>query len=94
MKNAIKNVFWWYTKLSQVILGKITLKNKNSKGEKKMTHEFYDVKAKQKVTTEITAKTTYGEGNRVRYAVKGLTKDGRNLTAFVSKADYDKVKVK
>ena len=94
MKNTIKIILEWYIKLNKVIFGKITVKNKVKKGEKKMTHEFYDVKAKQKVTTEITAKTTYGEGTRVRYAVKGMTKDGRNLTAFVSKADYDKVKVK
>ena len=98
MKNTIKIILEWYNDLNKVILGKITVKNtvknKVKKGEKKMTHEFYDVKAKQKVTTEITAKTTYGEGTRVRYAVKGMTKDGRNLTAFVSKADYDKIKVK
>ena len=94
MKTFIKKVFEWYIKVTQVILSEITVRNKTIKGEKKMTHEFYDVKAKQKVTTDITAKTTYGEGNRIRYAVKGLTKDGRNLTAFVSKADYDKVKVK
>ena len=92
MKNATKNLFEQYIKATQVILSKLISKNKNKKGEKKMTHEFYDVKAKQKVTTKITGKTTYGEGKRVRYAVKGLTEDGRNLTAFVSKAVYDKVK--
>lgn len=92
MKNLFKKFFEEYIKISHSLIDLISKNNK--KGEKKMTHEFYDVKAKQKVTTEITAKTTYGEGTRVRYAVKGMTKDGRNLTAFVSKADYDKVKVK
>lgn len=90
MKNVFKKFFEWYIKTSHTLIDLISKNNK--KGEKKMTHEFYDVKAKQKVTTNITAKTTYGEGKRVRYAVKGLTEDGRNLTAFVSKAVYDKVK--
>lgn len=95
MKIEIKFLLTKYIKTIECFLNIIfKTKTKKSQGEKKMTHEFYDVKAKQKVTTEITAKTTYGEGTRVRYAVKGMTKDGRNLTAFVSKEKYDKVKVK
>ncbi len=55
-----------------------------------MEKDFYDVKAKAKVTTKVVAKVAYPNG---RYAFKGLTKDGRNLTCFVKKADYDKAKV-
>ncbi len=58
-----------------------------------MKHLFYDVKAKAKVNTEVTKKVTYGEGTRTRYAFKGKTKDGRNLTSFVSKETWDKAKV-
>ena len=84
-----------YNISKQAFLSLISKNNKKyKKGEKKMTHEFYDVKEKQKVVTEVIAKTTYGEGNRVRYAVKGKTKDGRNLTAFVSKENYEKINVK
>ena len=57
-----------------------------------MKHSFYDVKAKKKVQAEVTAKVKYGKGTATRYAFKALTKDGRNLTAFVSKADWDKFK--
>ena len=57
-----------------------------------MDHNFYDVKTKQHVKAAITEVKSYGEGNRTRYAVKGLTKDGRPLTAFVSKADWEKAK--
>ena len=53
-----------------------------------MTAEFYDVKLKKKVTVEITEKVTYGQGNRIRYAFRAKTDDGRNLTRFVSKQDY------
>lgn len=92
MKNVFKKFFEEYIKISHTLIDLISKNNK--KGEKKMTHEFYDVKEKQKVVTEVTEKTTYGEGTRVRYAFKGKTKDGRNLTAFVSKENFDKAKVK
>ena len=58
-----------------------------------MKHDFYDVKAKQKVTTSVVAKVTYGKKGNERYAFKGKTADGRNLTAFVSKAVWDKAKI-
>lgn len=58
-----------------------------------MKHDFYDVKAKQKVTTDIVAKVTYGAAGNERYAFKGKTADGRNLTAFVSKAVWDKANI-
>ncbi len=55
-----------------------------------MKHSFYDVKAKAKVETDVTEKASYGEKGKERYAFKGKTDDGRNLTAFVSKATWDK----
>ena len=55
-----------------------------------MQHSFYDVKARQKVSTDVTEKVVYGESGKERYAFKGKTSDGRNLTAFVSKDTYDK----
>ncbi len=54
-----------------------------------MKHSFYDVKAKQKVEAEVTEKVTYGDDAKKRYAFKGKTADGRNLTAFVGKATWD-----
>jgi len=57
-----------------------------------MKHVFYDVKTKSKVETDITDKQTYGKGTSTRYAFKGKTKDGRSLTAFVSKATFDAFK--
>jgi hypothetical protein len=58
-----------------------------------MKHSFYDVKTKEKVNSEVTGKAVYGEGTRTRYALKGKTADGRNLTAFVSKDVYDSAKI-
>ncbi len=58
-----------------------------------MKHSFYDVKAKAKVQADVTKKVVYGKKGNERYAFKALTKDGRNLTAFVSKADYTAAKV-
>ena len=57
-----------------------------------MKHSFYDVKAKKKVQAEVTDKVKFGKGKATRYAFKALTKDGRNLTAFVKKADWDAFK--
>ena len=57
-----------------------------------MNHKFYDVKTKSSVTAAITEVKSYGTAGRTRYAVKGKTKDGRPLTSFVSKADWEKAK--
>ena len=57
-----------------------------------MKHSFYDVKERKKVEADVTEKVVYGEKGKERYAFKGKTKDGRNLTAFVGKATYDKFK--
>lgn len=56
-----------------------------------MKAEFYDVKARQKIMADVAEKVTYGEPGKLRYALRGKTADGRNLTKFVSKADWDKI---
>jgi len=61
--------------------------------EETMKHTFYDVKAKKKVDAEILEKVTYGKKGNERFAFKAKTADGRSLTAFVSKANWDKAKV-
>ena len=58
-----------------------------------MKAEFYDVKERKKVKADVTEKVVYGEGKRKRYAFRGKTKDGRNLTKFVGEADYKAAKV-
>lgn len=58
-----------------------------------MKHCFYDVKAKKKVDAEVIKKVTYGKKGNERYAFKAKTSDGRNLTAFVNKATWDKASV-
>ena len=58
-----------------------------------MKASFYDVKLRKKVDAEVVEKKVYGEKGRERYALRGKTSDGRNLTKFVSKADWDKVTV-
>ena len=63
-----------------------------NRGVFNMKHSFYDVKAKKKVQAEVTAKVKYGKGTATRYAFKAVTKDGRSLTAFVKKADWDAFK--
>ncbi|MBI4080237.1 MAG: hypothetical protein HY430_00520 [Candidatus Levybacteria bacterium] len=57
----------------------------------KMT--FYDVKTRQKVEAEVADKTTYQANNQTKYAVKGKTADGRSLTRFVKKSEYDSIPV-
>jgi len=41
----------------------------------------------------VTEKVVYGEKGKERYAFKAKTSDGRNLTKFVSKADWDSANV-
>lgn len=61
--------------------------------------KFYDVKLRKEVMLDPTKveKVTYERETKdgkkqVRYALRGKTTDGRNLTRFVSKEDYDKMK--
>lgn len=62
-----------------------------------MDIEFYDVKLRQKVKVPQSkvSKTTFDTKNgQVRYGLRAKTEDGRNLTKFISKADWDKLDVK
>ncbi len=52
-----------------------------------MKAKFWDVKEKKSVEAEVTEAVRYPNGG---YAFKGKTKDGRNLTTFVSKETYEK----
>jgi hypothetical protein len=66
------------------------------KGVFKMAVEFYDVKTKKKVSIDeknITKVTFKSDSGRVTYGIRGEY-DGRKLTKFVSKADWDKMAVK
>ena len=58
-----------------------------------MRDTFYDVKLRTKVEVEVTEKVVYGDPGKERYALKARTSDGRNLTKFVSKANFDKVQI-
>lgn len=59
-----------------------------------MKHSFYDVKLRKKVQAEVTDFVSYGKGTSKRFAFKAKTKDGRSLTAFVAKADWEAAKKK
>lgn len=54
---------------------------------------FYDVKTRKKVEAVILEKKEYLVNSLIRYAVKAKTDDGRWLTRFVSKSDYDDLRV-
>ena len=58
-----------------------------------MQHKFYDVKTKSHVTAEVKEKVSYGKPGNERYAFRAQTVDGRNLTAFVSKATWEKANI-
>lgn len=61
-----------------------------------MPIEFYDVKLKQKVQIDQSKvrKTTFQTKNgQTRYGLRATTEDGRNLTKFVSKTDWDTLEV-
>lgn len=58
-----------------------------------MKEVFFDVKLRKKIEADVTEKVTYGTGNRIRYAFRAKTPDGRNLTKFVSKDNWDKANV-
>lgn len=58
-----------------------------------MDAQFYDVKARKKVKAKVEKKVKYGKKGRERYAFRGKTADGRNLTRFVGKAEWDKADV-
>lgn len=61
-----------------------------------MAIEFYDVKLRKKVSIAESdvRKTTFNTKNgQVRYGLRAKTQDGRNLTKFVSKSDWDALNV-
>lgn len=81
-----------YVKMSK---GKIKL------GGTGMSIEFFDVKERKKVKIEESSitKTKYERklkdgSTQIRYAFRAKTSDGRNLTKFCSKSDWDKVSAK
>jgi hypothetical protein len=58
--------------------------------------EFYDVKLRKKVSVDIkdVRKTTFTTKNgQVRHGLRATTSDGRNLTKFVSKTDWEALDV-
>ncbi len=58
--------------------------------------EFYDVKTRKKVKVDQknVKKTTFTTKNgQVRHGLRAKTDDGRNLTKFVSKTEWDKLDV-
>jgi hypothetical protein len=57
-----------------------------------MSVEFYDVKLREKVQiseSKITKIKITQKNGQVRYAFRAMTDDGRKLTRFCSKADWD-----
>ena len=61
-----------------------------------MSIEFYDVKLKKKVSIaekEIRKTKFVSDSGRTTYGLRGKTADGRNVTKFVSKADWEKLAV-
>jgi hypothetical protein len=61
-----------------------------------MTIEFYDVKSKKKVSIaekDVTKTKFQAKNGRTTYGLRGKTSDGRTLTKFIGKADWDKLKV-
>ncbi len=58
-----------------------------------MKSSFYDVKLRKTVEADVVEKKLYSVNGATRHAFKGKTTDGRNLTKFVSKTDYDEARV-
>ncbi|MCX8008538.1 MAG: hypothetical protein N3A54_02420 [Patescibacteria group bacterium] len=58
-----------------------------------MKMQFYDVKTRKKIETDILEKKEYETRGQIRYAVRGKTDDGRWLTRFISKSEYDKITI-
>ncbi|MBN1201680.1 MAG: hypothetical protein JXJ20_07490 [Anaerolineae bacterium] len=57
-----------------------------------MPIEFYDVKIRKKVSvpeSDVVKTTFTTKKGQVRYGLRGKTADGRTLTKFVSKSDWE-----
>jgi hypothetical protein len=58
---------------------------------------FYDVKIRQKVEiadSDVVKVTFTTKNGQTRYGLRAKTKDGRNLTKFISKSEWDGLKLK
>ena len=58
--------------------------------------EFYDVKTRKKVAVDekgVVKVTFTTKTGQKRYGLRAKTSDGRNLTKFISKSDWDKMRV-
>ncbi len=58
---------------------------------------FYDVKVRQKVEindSDVVKVTFTTKNGQTRYGLRAKTKDGRNLTKFISKSEWDSLKLK
>lgn len=57
-----------------------------------MSVEFYDIKLREKVQIpddKVTKIKITQKSGQVRFAFRAFTEDGRKLTRFCSKADWD-----
>ena len=58
---------------------------------------FYDVKVRQKVEisdSDVVKVTFTTKNGQTRYGLRAKTADGRNLTKFISKSEWDSLKLK
>lgn len=58
--------------------------------------EFYDTKTRRKVSLsdrEVTKSTFRAPKGEMRYGIRGKTSDGRMLTKFVSKSEWDELDI-
>jgi hypothetical protein len=67
----------------------------HKKGVFAVAVEFYDVKTRQKVQiddSKVKRVTFQTKKGGIRYGLRAQTADGRKLTKFVSKADWDSMR--
>ncbi len=59
-----------------------------------MAVEFYDVKTRSKVMIDDSkvVKVKFQSGSGDRFGLRGKTDDNRNVTKFISKADWESSK--
>lgn len=60
------------------------------------SYEFYDVKTRSKIQVQEANvhKTRFvSDSGRTTYALRGKTSDGRSVTKFVSKKDWDTLSI-
>lgn len=59
--------------------------------EPQMEFEFYSIAERKKVTAKVVAKVDASTEKRKSYILKGVSADGKKLTAMVSKQTYDSI---